>query len=270
MKRSMIIYGVMLYLLSMSVVLAGNKDDWTIPSSKENFHIFFLMGQSNMAGFAKLLPEDKSPVPHVVKLPTKGDIQWEPASHPLHNGRQTDRFGLGLAFAKEYLKDKPGVTVGLIPVAVGGTPIASLHKGSYVYRRAMKKAEYAMKSGAIKGVLWHQGESDSVNVNFANNYEGKLHQLIEDLRSDLKNHKLPFVVGNLGEFYGEGRKEEHQQGIKIVKATLRQVPKKVRYTGFVESTGCSAFGRAKVHFNHKAYIILGKRYAKVYAETVAK
>ncbi len=272
-KFSIFACGLMLYLLPLSIVVAENDgvdDDWAIPSLKENFHIFFLMGQSNMAGFAKVLPEDKKPVPHVVKIPTKGDVQWEPAAHPLHNSRQTDRFGLGLTFAKEYLKDKPGVTVGLIPVAVGGAAINALHKGSYVYRRSMVKAEYAIKSGTIKGVLWHQGESDSVNVNLANAYDAKLQQLIEDLRADLDNPKLPFIVGNLGEFYGEGRKEEHQKGIKIVKATLRQLPEKVKYTGFVESKGGKSCGRGEVHFDHESYITLGKRYAEAYSKIAKK
>jgi len=102
---------------------ASNEDAWKVPAAKEQFHVFILMGQSNMSGYGKLLPEDRKPVPRVVKLPTKGKQTWQPAAHPLHNRLKSDRFGLGLPFASSYLKENPGVTVGLIPVAWGGAGI---------------------------------------------------------------------------------------------------------------------------------------------------
>lgn len=108
----------------------GQSTPCKLPTSKENFHVFLLMGQSNMSGYGALLPEDKVPVPNVVKLPTKGDLKWEPAAHPLHNRLPSDRFGLGLPFAEEYLKTRPGVVVGLIPVAWGGAGIGGLKKGT--------------------------------------------------------------------------------------------------------------------------------------------
>ena len=40
----------------------------TIPSSKENFHLFLLMGQSNMSGGVGLAAGDNQPVPHVLKM----------------------------------------------------------------------------------------------------------------------------------------------------------------------------------------------------------
>lgn len=111
-----------------------------------------------MSGFAKVIPEDKVPVTYVVKLPTKGGIKWEPAAHPLHNGLNSDRFGLGLPFTKAYLEKKPGIVVGLIPVAWGGAGIDRLKKGIPVYVDAIKvdaikKAKIAAKQGVVKGVL---------------------------------------------------------------------------------------------------------------------
>ncbi len=37
---------------------------WEIPSQKEKLHVFILMGQSNMSGYGKLLPEDRKPIPN--------------------------------------------------------------------------------------------------------------------------------------------------------------------------------------------------------------
>jgi len=275
MKLSGILCGTLCALLTTAVP-AGEKPDedaWKIPSSKENFHVFILMGQSNMTGYGKLLPEDRKPVPHVVKLPTKGAVKWQPAAHPLHNRLKSDRFGLGLPFAKKYLKDKPGVTVGLIPVGWGGAAIDKLKKGTPTYTDAMKKAQYAMTQGTIKGVLWHQGESDTVSQAKADSYDQKLQQLAADVRKDLKDDKLPFIVGNLAEFYGTGpghNKPDRVKRIDKVRGVLRALPDKVKYTGFVESTDCSSPDRHMVHFDRKSYIILGTRYAKAYAETVKK
>lgn len=244
-----------------------------IPGDKKQLHVFLLMGQSNMSGFGKLLPEDRKPVPHVVKLPTKGNLKWEPATHPLHNRLKSDRFGLGLPFAIEYLKDKPGVVVGLIPVAWGGAAIDQLKKGTPVYSDAIRKAKFAMTEGTIKGVLWHQGESDTVSQARSDSYQKKLHQLIADCRKDLADDRLPFIVGNLAEFYGTGKdhsKPDRVKRINKVRGILRALPKQVPNTGFVESTGCSSPDRHMVHFDRRSYITLGIRYATVFNEMVKK
>jgi hypothetical protein len=255
---------------------------WKLPAKKENFQVFLLMGQSNMSGFAPMLREDRRPVPRVVYLPTTQqkkkeektrELIWKPAAHPLHNRHKTDRFGLGLPFAKEYLKDKPGVVVGLIPVAWGGAPIDFLKKGTPVYADASKKARFARKQGVIKGVLWHQGESDTVNAARADSYEKKLHTLIADLRKDLGDKRLPFIVGNLAEFYGTGKDHSKPERIRLInqiRQALRDLPRKVPGTGFVESTGCSSADKHMVHFDRKSYIILGKRYAASLADVSKK
>jgi len=98
-------------------------DNWRLPPDKRNFHVFLLMGQSNMAGGIpgdQLTAEDKTPVPHIVLRRGNG---WIPAAHPLHLGGKKNGFGLGLPFAREYLRNHPGVTVGLIPCASGGKRI---------------------------------------------------------------------------------------------------------------------------------------------------
>ena len=231
------------------------------------------MGQSNMSGFGIIQPQDREPVPHVLNIPTTGEIAWQPAAHPLHTRNKSDRFGLGLPFAKAYLKDNPGVTVGLISVAWGGKPIDVLKKGTPTYADAMKKAEYALTQGVIKGVLWHQGESDTVNAAKADAYEAKLHQLIADVRADLDEKKLPFVVGNLAEFYGTGDNHKAPARVKLIKQvkdTLRAVPEHIDYTAFVESTGCASPDRHMVHFDRASYIILGNRYAEAYKKALKR
>lgn len=244
--------------------------DWALPKNKEKLHIFFLMGQSNMSGYGIIKLEDRTPVPGVVQLPTiyKGELKWKPAAHPLNNRlTKSHRFGLGLPFAKQYLKDNTGVKVALIPCAWGGAAINGLKKGTDIYNDIIKKIAFAKKHGVIKGVLWHQGESDTVNPSVANSYEVKLHQLIKDIRADIKNPNLPFIVGNLAEFYGTGRAHKAPARVKMinqVKQALRDLPKKVKMTALVESTNLKSIDHHMVHFDRDSYIILGKRYAEAF------
>ncbi len=268
-------------MLADSALTAADEqgsDSWKIPPSTKNFHVFLLMGQSNMSGGVNIAAGDTQPVPHVLKmrLVKEGDEpKWVPGAHPLHPRRpnKKKRHGPGMSFAQTYVADKPGVVVGLIPMAWGGKGISQLDKGSEIYSDAIRHAKAAVQTGTLKGVLWHQGESDTVEQARTDVYEKKLHRLIEDVREDLGDPQLPFIVGNLAEFYGTGK--DHNAPDRVarigkIKGILRSLPKKVPHTGFVESTGCSPAARAKVHFDRKSYVLLGKRYAEVYVDMMAK
>ena len=248
--------------------------EWEIPQKKEDFHVFLLMGQSNMNGAAKTKEGDEKPTPHVLGLVKESEKapKWVPAAHPLQNFPQRKSFSLGIPFAKQYLIDHQGITVGLIPAARGGHSIGRLRKGTEGYSFAIEQAKFAMKQGTLKAILWHQGESDTVSNRTADAYKEKLEQLITQLRNDLGKPNLPFIVGNLAEFYGTGpghNKPERVKNINKVRATLRAIPTEVANTGFVESTDCKSMDRHMVHFDRDSYILLGKRYAEVYKKMAA-
>lgn len=238
-------------------------------SKEKEVHLFILMGQSNMAGYGRVLPQDTIPIEGVYYIPTLTDepSQWKPAKHPLHNRLSSDNFGLGLPFAKKYKSENKNVDILLIPVAWGGATIDQLNKGSEIYNDAIQRVLSLLEKNPnikLKGVLWHQGESDTVSEELAALYEGKLHKLIADLRADFQNENLPFVAGNLAEFYGTGVDHcapERVKQIDMVKQTLRDIPIKVKNCGFVESTGCKSPDQHQVHFDRESYIILGERYA---------
>ncbi len=238
-----------------------------IPKDKKQFHIFLTMGQSNMSGYGTIEIMDRKIAPHTVHLPTKmrADFKWQPASHPINNRLpKSHRFGLQLPFVKAYLKAHPGVTVGLIPCAWGGASIDKLNKGTAVYKDALAKARFAQTQGVIKGVLWHQGESDTISLARSQSYEKKLHQLIEDIRRDLKRPRLAFIAGNLAEFYGTGKGHSSPKRVKQinqVKKALTDLPRKIKDTACVSSQGLSSIDHHRVHFDKRSYIIFGKRYA---------
>lgn len=237
----------------------------------DSFHLFLLMGQSNMAGYGDILPGDSKEIEGVRMLREVKDqtdkYHWCPAKHPIHSRLKSDRFGLAGPFAKTHRELYPQMSVGLIPMAWGGAPITKMIKGTLLYQEIIDKSLWAKKQGKLKAVLWHQGESDTETAEQADLYEGRLIQLIKDIRSDLNEPNLIFIVGNLAEFYGTGTDHsapERVRQIGKVKESLRNMPAKLPHVGFVESTGLRSHDHHQVHFDRESYVIFGKRYLDVY------
>jgi hypothetical protein len=138
---------------------------------KEQFHLYLLIGQSNMAGRGKIEEQDKTAHPRVLKL-TKENT-WAPGIDPLHFDKpQIAGVGLGSSFGRTMADADPDVTIGLIPCAVGGTPLARWQKDGDLYKQAVERAKAAMKDGTLKGILWHQGENDAGREETAKTYAG--------------------------------------------------------------------------------------------------
>ena len=226
---------------------------------KAKFNLYLLMGQSNMAGRGKFEPEDKTPHPRVLMF-SPAD-QWVPAVEPITHDKPTMLgVGPGLAFGKALAEKEPGTTIGLISCAFGGTPLKRWQKGGDLYSNAVHRARLAMKDGTLKGILWHQGESDSGTTNNAYTYGERLGQMIQDLRADLGCPNLPFVAGQIGEFLYD-RGPNHSQYPRVVNAALAALPDKVPTTACVPSTGLKHKGDV-LHFDAESQRELGRRYAK--------
>lgn len=253
------------------------------PTARESLHVFLLMGQSNMAGSGCCNPSDpwqpgdKEPVPGIFILGGEGrvndakpvgPVRWRAGAHPVHVAQGYECFSLGIDFAKTYMARHPGVKVGLVPCAWGGAGIDGLKKGSKIYENALLRAAEAEKVGVIRGVLWHQGESDTVSDALAGAYAGKLDRLVADLRADLRRPDLPFVAGELARFYGTGKGHsapERVARIGIVRRATLELPTRVAHTAVVTSEGLSSVDANQVHFNRASYVELGRRYAAAFA-----
>jgi len=236
---------------------------------KEKFHLFLLVGQSNMAGRGVVEAQDKTPHPRVLMLNKAGE--WAPAVDPLHFDKAAAGTGLGKTFAVKIAEANPGIVVGLIPCAVGGSPIDSWRPGefypptkSHPWDDAMKRAKLALKSGVLKGILWHQGESDST-PELAPGYEAKLHDLIKRLRAELGAPHVPFIAGQMGEFPDQPWDDAHRQ----VDKAHRDLPGKAPRTAFVSSSGLKHRGD-KVHFDAASCRELGRRYAEAFTRLTAQ
>jgi hypothetical protein len=223
-----------------------------VQAADTNFHLYLLIGQSNMAGRGKIALEDKVAVPRVLML-NKGN-EWVSAVDPIHFDKTIAGVSLGRTFGIEMAKADPKVKIGLIPCAVGGTPIRRWQRNGDLYKAALKRAKIAQKDGVIKGILWHQGESDSGKEETAKIYEAQLHAMITAWRKDLGRDNIPVVVGELGQFF----KRAKFKG--TVDAALKVLPSKVKRAAWVSTEGLEHKGDV-VHFNAAGYREFGKRYA---------
>lgn len=219
-----------------------------------NFHLYLLVGQSNMAGRGQVDSISKQINPQILMLNKQGE--WEPAVDPLHFDRPPIvGVGPGLSFAKEILGNNKKNKIGLIPCAVGGSPIKAWKAGEeflkdHPYDDAIKRAKIAMQYGVIKGIIWHQGESDS-NEEKSKLYLNNLKNLIADLRKDLNAADLPFVAGELGYY---------RENFKYINAVLQSLPTEVPNTGLATAEGLVHKGDG-THLDTPSARELGKRFA---------
>jgi len=228
--------------------------------AKNEFHLYLLIGQSNMAGRGKVEAEDKVPHPRVLMFTKAND--WAPAVDPLHFDKPTIAgVGLGSTFGRVMAEANPNVTIGLIPCAVGGTPLSRWQKGGDLYEQALVRAKTAMKDGTLKGILWHQGEGDSGNETTAKSYAARLSQAVKDWRKDLGDSDVPFVAGKLGLYLAKQNKEGKPSYWPLVNEQIASLPKLLPHCAIVESEGLKHKGD-QVHFDTPSLHEFGKRYAE--------
>jgi hypothetical protein len=252
-------------LAALAIAAAANlaSAQTTLPA-KDKFHLFLLVGQSNMAGRGKVEEQDKKPHPRVLTLNKAGE--WVPAVDPIHFDKTSAGVGLGKSFGIQIAEANPDITVGLIPCAVGGSPIDSWKPGAF-YKPAnahpwddfQKRAKLALEKGTLQGILWHQGESDS-SEKLAGTYEKKLHELVKAFRVELASD-APFIVGQIGKFEDVPWNEHKEQ----VDQAHQNLPKHVAGTAYVSAAGFKHKGD-KVHFDSASLREFGKRYAEAFGK----
>ena len=184
MKRRAFTQRLLLGAAALPFHLAAADPIRSSPQPRGKLDLFLLIGQSNMAGRGTVTPADQVPDARVWMLDRKGT--WTQAVDPMHFDKPVAGVGLGRTFGLRVADAQPGKEIGLIPCAVGGSPIDSWKPGefykptnSHPWDDAIKRVKAAMPAGTLKGILWHQGESDS-NAKSAPTYEAKLHALVKD------------------------------------------------------------------------------------------
>lgn len=216
-----------------------------------------------MAGRGKVAEEDRKPHPRVLVLGKNG--KWQPAVDPLHWDKGSAGVGLGRSFAIALAEKNPDIVIGLIPAACGGSPISTWEPGGYhgqtkshPYEDAIARAKAAMADGTLRGVLWHQGESDC-KPDLAPRYQERLTALFARLQKDLSAPALPVIIGQLGQFDARPWNDER----RVVDAAHQAVAKEDKNVDFASSEGLTCKSD-NIHFDAKSLREFGRRYADAY------
>jgi len=238
----------------------------TTPTTQADtsLQVFLLAGQSNMAGRGVVEAQDRVVNPRVRRLDES--MEWVPAVDPLHWDKPAIvGVGPGRSFGLVLAARDPDARIGLVPAAVGGSPISSWQPGArdpgtgtFPYDDALARMRVAMRDGKVRAILWHQGESDA-SPELSVVYEAKLRALIARFRGDLDQPDLPFIVGQLGQFDGKPWSADVQR----VDAAHRAVAASVPNVAYVSSDGLRDKGDG-LHFDAASARLLGARYAAAY------
>jgi len=226
---------------------------------REGFHIYLLIGQSNMAGRGRVRSTDKTPHPRVLSFDRGGT--WIPAREPLHWDRRNAGVGPGLSFAK-YLADRDStITIGLVPSAVGETTIEDWLKdspreigrsGANCFWNAVQRTQKGLAQGVLRGILWHHGESNNFPGG-EDGYEQHLVTIIQDFRDQLQSPGVPFILGEIAE-----SDRSRTKGNNRINSINNTVAKRVPFTGCASSAAL----KPQLHFRTEDYRTLGIRYAR--------
>ena len=220
-------------------------------------HSFLLIGQSNMAGRGVIgsVPAIENPRLYVAR-----NARWQHMFFPVNPDRPFSGLCLAESFADAYSRDHDA-DVGLIPCADGGTTLAQWEPGGLLYDHAVMQARLAMRTSLLRGILWHQGESDC-SAEASAVYEEKLTAFFNALRRDLGLSDLPILTGGLGDFVAL-----YDEGMRCYYPEINRITKKISETlpgmAFVTAEGLGS-KPDHLHFDAPALREFGLRYYAAY------
>lgn len=271
MKR---IFSTILFSLiaGISMLVYGQHSD---------YDVYLMIGQSNMAGRGEMTEADKDIISGVYILDDRDSIV--PASAPLNiyssvrKKKEIQGVNPAMSFCKE-VAEKTSRKILLVVNARGGTSIERWmkdYKGTVrysakvdgpekdgmlipsLYEEAVRRTKIAMQYGRLKGILWHQGESNS-EKDASKQYLSQLSAFVSDLRNDLDAPDVPFVAGEIYEGY---------KNAVYFNKQIRKISRKIDNAYCVSSKGCTSKSD-QLHFSRDGQILLGERYAEIILDKV--
>lgn len=269
------------YLFSLALLCSTTI--FTTYAQDKNFYLFLCFGQSNMEGTGKIEAQDTITNARLLHLqavdcPDLGRKQgeWYEAKSPLCHCNT----GVSPAeqFGKTLTQNLPdSITVALIHVAIGGCHIQLFDQDStaaYVdrapdwmknklalydnnpYNRLVEMAKLAQQKGVIKGILLHQGESNTGDTDWPNKVNKVYTNLLNDL--NLSASETPILAGEM---------LSAQQGGKCASMNeiINTLPQTIPNAHIVSSKYCEGVPDG-LHFSSAGYRKLGNNYADVWLD----
>jgi hypothetical protein len=268
--NSFLVVGLMLFL---TTACQQEKDERTLDfptqieliedmPDKDHFWIFILAGQSNMAGRGLVEPIDTIANKRILSI--NENNQWIYAKEPLHFYEPTlTGLDCGTSFANTLLNEIPAdIMVGILPCAIGGSSVEqwlgdSLYRGVHLFSNFREKVDLAKESGTIRGILWHQGESNA-KTELIPSYQDKLMTLFSSFRNYIQNDSLPIIAGQLGSYT---QPSEQQMRWDSINRIIRNIGTIDRFTAVIDTKDLTEKGD-KIHFDSKSQRMMGVRFAK--------
>ena len=210
-----------------------------------------LIGQSNMVGTGDI--RTVAPVDDDRIFMMRGD-KWVKMREPIFTNSGNVGIGIGGSFSKAFVETFD-CELGLIPAAVGGTSLADWAVGGELYNEAVRLARLAQESSEICAILWHQGEADQNNKNYAAQLKVILDRLIIDLRLD--PDKIVIVTGEL---FGTRSDAVHA-------SQLAQLGRNYENYGIAQSDGLTVHD-VTTHFDAPSLRVFGYRYFDIFYNSV--
>ena len=191
-----------------------------------------------------------------------------PLSRPGAGIGPTDYFGRTLVAALPQ-----NIKVGVVNVAVAGCKIEMFDKENYgnyaetapswmkgiiaayggnPYQRLVEMGQVAQKTGVIKGILLHQGESNTNDKEWPQKVKAIYENLLKDLKLSAKD--VPLLAGELvGKDQGGA--------CASMNTIINDLPKTIPTAYVISSEGCTV-RPDHLHFTPEGYRELGKRYGQ--------
>jgi hypothetical protein len=245
-----------------------------------NFHIYLCFGQSNMEGQGTIEAQDKTvnsrfKVMEAVSCSNLGRTKgkWYTAVPPLC--RCWSRLSPADYFGRTMIENLPAnISVGVVNVSVAGCKIELYDKVNYQkytstitedwlkniikeyngnpYAHFVEVAKMAQKDGVIKGILLHQGESNTGDSQWPAKVKAIYNNLITDL--GLNPDSVPLLAGEVV--------HADQGGLcASMNTIIARLPQTLPNSYVISSSKC-ADATDNIHFNSSGYRELGKRYAR--------
>lgn len=246
-----------------------------------NFHIYLAFGQSNMEGQGTIETQDKTVDPRFQMLSTIDNFNgralgtWNDAIPPLANKHgglgPTDYFGRTLVE-----KLDPQIRVGVVVVAIAGCSIVAFDSpldqgymstqagwfkdivkdyGDDPYQRLVNMAKKAKEDGVIKGIIFHQGETDEGDSDWPGKVKKVYDRLVKDVGLD---ENIPFFAGEV----------PYEGSSKGTNNNIRKLPQQSKNFYIVSAEGLNDLDMMRIHFSSQGYRDFGKRYAEKVMEVL--
>ncbi len=234
-----------------------------IQSVENTLDAFLMIGQSNMAGRGFL-----DQVPPIINrdclMLRMG--RWQIMGEPINPDRgPAAEFAPGVclaaSFADEYQK-ATGRKTGLIPCADGGTTIAQWQPGEVLFDHAVMQTGLAARSANIKGILWHQGESDCKN---SDGYKDGFIRMMGEMRRKIGD--VPVLIGELStDISKTPRWDITPAQVDQMNGIFHSIAAEIPACAVVSAEGLH-LNPDGIHFDAPSLREFGKRYFEVYRNT---